>query len=148
MGKRIVALVFVGAMMATAVPSVAGAGIRLHKIAYDPPGPDYQNKKSQLRAEYIVVKNTDNRRRQLRGWVIKDRAGHTYRFPRYRIPARGYVRVHTGSGRDNRGDLFWDRSRFVWDNDGDKARLRNDGTTRDTCSYAGGESPNRPKICR
>jgi hypothetical protein len=38
-------------------PAAASAAIRIHKIRYDPPGPDYTSNK-QLRAEYIVITNT------------------------------------------------------------------------------------------
>ena len=73
--------------------------------------------------------------------------GHGFKFPRYRIPADGYVKVHTGSGQDGRGDLFWGLGNFVWNNDGDAAALRYQAKTRDQCSYAGGDSPNPPKAC-
>jgi hypothetical protein len=46
------------------------AAIKIFKIRYDPPGPDYRTN-SQLNAEYIVVHNTGTRKKQLRGWVIK-----------------------------------------------------------------------------
>lgn len=128
-------------------PAAASAAIRIHKIRYDPPGADYSSNR-QLRAEYIVVKNTGPRKRQLRGWVVRDKEGHRFRFPDYRIPAGGSVKIHTGSGRNQRGDLYWGLDNFVWNNDGDKATLRTrGGTTKDTCGYAGGESPNPPKYC-
>jgi len=75
----------------------AAAKVKIHKIRYDPPGADYTSD-NQLRAEYIVIRNTGNRRRQLRNWVVRDQDGHGFSFPRYRIPGRGYVKVHTGSG--------------------------------------------------
>jgi hypothetical protein len=134
------------AIAVVAFPAAAFGAIRIHKIRYDPPGADYQSN-SQLRAEYIVVKNTGGKARQLRGWVVKDRAGHRFRFPRYRIPSGGYVKIHTGSGRDRRGDLYWGSGNFIWNNDGDKAALRWKGRTRDTCRYPGGASPNPPKYC-
>jgi hypothetical protein len=127
-------------------PPQPSAAIRIHKIRYDPPGADYTSNK-QLRAEYIVVKNTGPKARQLRGWVIKDPEGHRFRFPRYRLPSGGYVKIHTGSGKNNRGDLYWRLDNFVWNNDGDKASLRWKGRTRDTCRYPGRESPNPPKYC-
>ncbi len=127
-------------------PAAASAAIRIHKIRYDPPGADYASD-SQLRAEYIVIRNTGNRRRQLRNWIVKDQDGHGFKFPRYRIPAGGYVKVHTGSGRNQRGHVYWGLDNFVWNNDGDGAALRYRAKTRDSCSYAGGESPNPPKSC-
>ena len=58
----------------------AVAKIKIHKIRYDPPGADYASD-SQLRAEYIVIRNTGNRRRQLQNWVVKDQDGHGFKFP-------------------------------------------------------------------
>jgi hypothetical protein len=80
-------------------PAAASAAIRIHKIRYDPSGADYTSNR-QLRAEYIVVKNTGSKARQLRGWVVKDPEGHRFRFPRYRLPSGGYAKIHTGSGRN------------------------------------------------
>jgi hypothetical protein len=51
--------------------------------------------------------------------VLRDKEGHRFRFPRCRIPAGGYVKVHTGSGKNQRGDLYWRLDNFVWNNDGD-----------------------------
>lgn len=127
-------------------PGAAFAAIRIHKIRYDPPGADYTSIR-QLHAEYTVIKNTGSSGRQLRGWIVKDKEGHRFRFPRYRIPAGGYVKIHSGSGNNRRGDLYWRLDNFVWNNDGDKASLRWKGRTRDTCRYPGGESPNPPKYC-
>lgn len=52
-------------------PAAASAAIRIHKIRYDPWGADYTSNK-QLRAEYIVVKNTGSKARQLRRWVVRE----------------------------------------------------------------------------
>jgi hypothetical protein len=54
---------------------------------------------------------------------VKDKEAHRFWFPRYRLPSGGYVKVHTGTGKDNRGDLYWDLDNFIWNNDGDKAPL-------------------------
>jgi hypothetical protein len=80
------ALVFI-----VALPSAGMAAIRITKIVYDPPGPDYRTKR-QLRREYVVIHNTSGKGKQLRGWVLRDRAGHRFTFPSYRIGPNGYVR--------------------------------------------------------
>jgi hypothetical protein len=73
--------------------------------------------------------------------VIKDRAGKRFRFPRYRIRGGGYVKVHTGRGRDRRGDLYWGSGNFIWNNDGDTATLRKrGGGTADRCGYSGSDA--------
>jgi hypothetical protein len=102
-------------------------------------GADYRNNQ-QLNAEYIVIKNTGNRAKQLKGWVVKDKANHRFIFPSYKIGPGGYVKIHTGKGNNRRGDLYWGSGNFVWNNDGDKAWVNTAGTTVDTCAYPGGGS--------
>jgi hypothetical protein len=144
---RVRPFAFVLAVVFALTASPAIAAIRITKIVYDPSGPDYRTKR-QLHREYVVIHNTSGKGRQLRGWVLRDRAGHRFTFPSYRIGPNGYVKVHTGKGRDRRGDVYWDSGNFIWNNDGDKAWVRTPGgTTTDTCTYAGGESPNPPKKC-
>ncbi|WP_407647037.1 lamin tail domain-containing protein [Actinacidiphila soli] len=47
-----------------------------------------------------------------------------------RLAGKQSVRVHTGTGRDTRHDLYQDRRTYVWNNDRDTATLRNnDGRT-------------------
>ncbi|MGW7433951.1 lamin tail domain-containing protein [Streptomyces sp. NPDC054861] len=66
----------------------------------------------------------------------QDDDGNRYRFGDIRLAGRATVRIHTGEGRDMRTDLFQDRRNYVWDNDRDKATLRNDyGRTIDTKSW-------------
>ncbi len=51
-------------------------------------------------------------------------------------------------GEATANDRYWGMSNFVWNNDGDKATLvKRSGRIADSCSYAGGESPNPPKYC-
>ena len=76
---RLIALLLAG-LLTVGVAGPAAAKIKIHKIRYDPPGADYASD-SQLRAEYIVIRNTGNRRRQLQNWVVKDQDGHGFKFP-------------------------------------------------------------------
>ncbi len=130
------------------VPANAVAAIRIKKIAFDPSGSDLGSS-SSLRREYIVLKNTGNRAKRLKGWKIKDQgADHTYKFGRFKLRAGRSVTIHTGRGADTRFDRYWDLDNYVWNNDGDKARLLSrGGKTADSCSYSGGSSPNSPKRC-
>ncbi len=56
------------------------------------------------------------------------------------------MKIHTGSGRDRRGHLYWDSGNFIWNNDGDKATLRAGGRKRDGCKYAGGPKPRPAEV--
>ncbi|MGW0771931.1 lamin tail domain-containing protein [Streptomyces sp. NPDC002676] len=59
-------------------------------------------------------------------WTLADEDGHTYSFHHVYLGGRSTVRVHTGTGRDTRTDLYQDRRNYVWDNHADTATLRND----------------------
>lgn len=71
------------------------------------------------------MKNTGRMAVNLRGWTLSDRSGNTYRFGNVWLNGHSQVRVHTGIGRDTRGDLYQDRRNYIWDNT-DTATLRND----------------------
>jgi len=82
------------------------------------------------------VTNTSRRAVNLQGWSLADRDGHTYRFRNVRLDGRSTVRVHTGTGRDTRHDVYQDRRAYIWNNDGDTATLRSsNGRTVDTKSW-------------
>ena len=147
MRGRLALAVVVGLIASMMFAGAAVARIRIQKIVYDPAGPDYTSQE-QLNDEIVVIHNTGNRARNLRRWKLVDTDGHRFVFPDINIGPDRYLRVHTGSGNNNPGDVYWDQGNFVWDNDGDTARLRNrDGDSVDQCSYSGGESPNPPKYC-
>lgn len=120
-------------------PAAAGARIKIQTIRYDPPGAD-SGSNSSLNQEWIALKNTGRRARQLRGWRIHDRGrSHVYRFRRFRLRPGAVVRVHTGRGSDTRRDLYWGLDYYVWNNDGDRATLlKRNGDVVDRCSYGGG----------
>ena len=131
----------IGALAATltlgfAVP--ANAAIQISKIQYDSPGTD-DGSNSSLNQEYVVIENTGSSAVRLDGWVLKDRAGHRYVFGSFRLRAARSVTIHTGTGNDDRNDLYQDSGAYIWNNDGDTAKLKDDtGDTVDTCRYAGG----------
>ena len=122
--------------MALAAP--AAAAIRISKIRYDPPGTD-TGTNSHLNKEFVVITNTGSRAVRLEGWVLKDRAGHRYRFGAFRLRPGKSVTIHTGRGTDDRDDLYWGSDDYIWNNDGDTATLKDaSGRTVDTCRYPGG----------
>ena len=64
-----------------------------------------------------------------------------YRFGRYRLGAGKTVTVHTGRGSSSARHRYWQQDWYVWNNDGDRARLKKpNGTTADRCSYSGAGS--------
>lgn len=51
------------------------------------------------------------------------------------------MKIHTGSGTDTARNLYGGRGRYVWNNTGDRAVLRNaNGTFVDRCAWTGSGS--------
>jgi hypothetical protein len=134
--KRLTATVLCGLAMLALVPA-APAAIKIAKIYFDSPGTD-TGSNSSLNAESIRLKNTGSTGRYLTGWTIRDASGHVYRFGTYRLRAGYTVTVHTGSGTNTRLNRYWRSDWYIWNNDGDTAKLKNRaGTLIDRCSYSG-----------
>ncbi|MEU3670830.1 lamin tail domain-containing protein [Streptomyces virginiae] len=129
---------------AAALPAAAHDGDRHHqqrprveisRVQADSPGREDRSNRS-LNAEWVEIRNTTRDSINLRGWTLRDSDGNRYRFDNVRIGSRATIRIHTGSGRDTRTDLFQDRRNYVWDNRSDTATLRDDrGRTVDTESW-------------
>ena len=125
------------ALVAVPVAS-AMATIKITKIQYDPPGDD-SGTNASLNREFVIIKNTGNSRVTLTEWTLRDSAGHVFTFGTFPLRGSGSVTIHTGSGNDDRNDLFQDSDEYIWNNDGDTATLRNDeGNRVDRCRYPGG----------
>lgn len=125
--------------MAMALP--ASAKVEIHRVVYDPPGADTRAN-SQLNKEMVVLRNTGAKTRRLGNWLIRDAAGHRYKLPAgFQLGPNRYVRVHTGKGTSHGNDLFWNSGWYVWNNNGDRATLKNAaGKVIDRCRYRGGGS--------
>lgn len=124
---------------AVADPDERVGAIRITRASYDSPGSDTGGNAS-LNAEWIAVKNSGSRARQLHGWTLRDTAGHVYRFPRYKLRPGRTVKVHTGDGSNSRRHLYWGQGWYVWNNDGDRATIRNrNGNLIDRCTWNGDE---------
>jgi hypothetical protein len=84
------------------------------------------------------LKNTGSSARSLSGWTVRDVANHVYRFGTFTLRAGYSVTVHTGSGSNNSSNRYWRSGWYIWNNDGDTARLKNgSGMLMDRCSYSG-----------
>ncbi|MEV4680130.1 lamin tail domain-containing protein [Streptomyces kurssanovii] len=144
--RRIAATVLAaGAVVsAVALPASAHDGDRRHRqdarveisaVQTGDRGRDHRSNRA-LNAEWVEITNNSRRPVNLDGWTLRDRDGNRYRFDDYRLAGRSTVRVHTGSGRDTRTDLYQDRRHSVWDERSDKATLRDHrGHTVDTESW-------------
>jgi hypothetical protein len=119
----------------------APATIYIYKVYYNPPGSD-TGSNSSLNAEYVVIRNGDDVSHSISGWTVRDAAGHVYKFGTLRLGAGKQAIIHTGKGTSYTTSasthLYWGRSRYVWNNTGDKVILRRaDGSLKDTCTYPG-----------
>ena len=120
-------------------PAAAASAVQITYVQYDSPGPDTRSNKS-LNAEWVRIRNFSSTKKTMSGWTLRDRAGHVYRFNTFALKPGKSVRIHTGKGANTAADRYWRRDRYVWNNRGDKAILRNRaGTTMGTCTWGDGD---------
>jgi hypothetical protein len=92
--------------------------------------------------EYVEVRNNSPGSQSFDGWQIVSVVGsQTYNFPNGVVLEVGQMlRVHSGPDAFNSppSNLFWTTA-YIWNNDGDKAELRDHlGALRDSFCYIGG----------
>jgi hypothetical protein len=138
MSKRLVllaALLGCLAPLLPASPALAAGSMKISKIHYFQTG-------TNLNTEYIVFKNTSSKSVQMKGWEIisaPSSDNQHYFFPSTKVAAGASVTLYTGSGANVSGRRYWGATTPRWDNDGDKAILKNaSGAKVDVCRYAGG----------
>ena len=109
---------------ATATPVVADGGttLRIAEIHADAAGDDREN----LNGEYVTFANAGDETLDLSGWTVSDEADHEYAFPDgTTIGPDETLTLHTGSGEDGDGDLYWGEGSPLWNNGGDTVIVRN-----------------------
>ena len=122
-------------LAALATPADAASPVLIGKTQYDSPGSDTRTQAS-LNAEYVTIKNTSTTARVLTGWTLRDASAHVFTFPTFTLPAGRSVIIHTGSGTNSAGHLYWRSGNYIWNNTGDTATLKtNAGTTVDSCRW-------------
>jgi hypothetical protein len=136
-GTVVVATAAAGMGVASAATAPAPT-IQLTKIYYNSPGSDTRTTAS-LNAEYVRLTNQTRATINLKGWTLRDAAGHTYTFGSYNLAAGKRVYVHTGKGTNGRPDAqhrYWGSGNYIWNNTGDTATLRNNaGKPAHTCKW-------------
>ncbi|WP_109510238.1 lamin tail domain-containing protein [Nocardioides speluncae] len=116
-------------------------GIRITRIAFDPPGNDLPVTNAKLNGEWIRITNHFHSARKITGWKVRDASGHVYKFGTLKLGAGKSVRLHTGRGTNTKADRYWRLDNYVWNNSGDTAVLKNAaGTVVDRCTYNGAGS--------
>ncbi|HEY2877235.1 lamin tail domain-containing protein [Nocardioides sp.] len=118
-----------------ASPALASGSVKITKIHYGQTG-------TNLDTEYIVFKNKSSSTVKLKGWRIVSAPStdhQFYVFPKFSLGAGKSVTLYTGKGTNTSSKLYWNSTTPKWNNDGDKAVLKNaPGKVVDTCRYAGG----------
>ncbi len=121
---------------ATATPtstptSTVESAVHISRIVYNPPGDD-------LAGELVELANDGQAAAQLEAWTLVDAAKtpNVYTFPAFELAPGSVVRVWVKPGVDAQGDLFWGRGQPVWNNDGDRAMVRDGaGVVVAECAY-------------
>ncbi|WP_228011077.1 lamin tail domain-containing protein [Nonomuraea phyllanthi] len=118
--------------------------VEIIKVFYDSPGSD-RGGNASLNGEYAVLRNTTRKSIQLERWILRDRTGYKYRFPRFTLRPGKTVTVRSGQGTDTRTTLYWGRKWYVWNNDGDRASLYRGSDLKkiDTCDWGRGGTSTR-----
>jgi len=119
------------------LPANASAGVKFTKIQYDSPGTD-TGSSSSLNAEWVKIKNTGKKAVNLKGWKLSDTASHVYTFGSLKLKAGKTVTVHTGSGSDSKKRVYQDSGAYIWNNDGDTAKLKKGNKLKDKCTWGDG----------
>ncbi|MEU7902861.1 lamin tail domain-containing protein [Actinoplanes sp. NPDC049118] len=124
-------------------PAPKAGDVQFSKIVYNSPGKDTGSNTS-LNAEYVRLLNKTKATINLKGWTIRDAAGHVYTVNTdQRVAAGKYVYLHTGKGTNGKPDSrhrYWNRTGYVWNNGGDTAYLRtSSGKSIDSCKWTSGK---------
>lgn len=131
--------------LVAAAPAQAAPAIVFTVARYDPPGKDVRDN-AHYNAEYVVIKNVSTTTKDLTGWTIRDESRHVYTFPKALLGAGKTITLHSGRGTDTARHRYWGYRIYVWNNDADKATLKNaSGKTIDTCRWT--PSSSSPKKC-
>ena len=119
------------------------AKVEIGSIDYNPPGWDVVDAD-----EHVLIVNKGDAAATLTGWTLRDARVHVrrpfvYTFPSFVLDAGREVKVWTGEGVDDAGNLHWGRESAVWNNDGDTAVLT-DATSHEISRYSYPPRPPRP----
>lgn len=122
------AVVLTASPGAAATPAVHFAGIQ-----YNAPGTDTSR---NVNGEYVKISNSGSRAVSVKGWSVRDAAGHKFTFPTYTIKAHDSLWLHSGKGTHTHRTFYWGSGWHIWNNTGDTATLRDShGKYHDSCRW-------------
>jgi hypothetical protein len=100
-------------------PSGPGGAPRLRMQVVQQSGED-------ARGEHVLITNDGEEPVRLEGFVLRDdapRRPNRLVLPAVTIPAGGSLKVWSGKGRSDAGNVYWGRRRPVWNDRADAATL-------------------------
>ncbi|MEU7855281.1 lamin tail domain-containing protein [Nonomuraea sp. NPDC049141] len=120
----------------TSAAQAATPAVQITKVYYDSPGSD-RGGNTSLNGEYVVLKNTTKKAINLEKWLLRDKTGHKYRFPKFTLKPGKSVTVRSGEGNDGTSTIFWQQKWYVWNNAGDVAGIYRGSDLKkiDSCSW-------------
>lgn len=119
----VIAATLFGAALIAPAAGATGSRMQITFIAYDSPGADNGSNYS-VNQEYVTISNTSGDRISVAGWHLYDRDGHAYTLPSISLAGHSKIRIHTGTDSNSDVDKYWGLAYYVWNNSGDRARLR------------------------
>ncbi|MFE4633945.1 lamin tail domain-containing protein [Streptomyces sp. NPDC056773] len=147
MRKRsvIAAVIATGTLAAlAATPAQAaesGYALKLRGVQYDAPGADSTHcTTGNTTGEYLTIKNySASATVNLKGYVVKDAAGHSFTFTaNHYLQPGDFVKLRGGKGTDSDANnvVYRGACDFLWNNDRDTAYLTTpSGKTADSHAY-------------
>jgi hypothetical protein len=72
-------------------------------------------------SEHVIIENPSYFSIDITGWLLRDRAGNKYKFPKFTLPRKKLftrenykLKVWTKKGEDTNTDLYWGKSEPIW----------------------------------
>lgn len=111
------ALMVVGTVLVNAAPRVSCEKVTISDLVCNPEGDD-------VAGEVVTIRNDSWRKIDLENWTLCDSGDHyCYAFGPISIDSRGELKLWTKSGTDMASDLYWNKTKSIWNDAGDTARL-------------------------
>lgn len=137
--SALAAVALLGAAPASATEY--SSALKIRGVQYDAPGTD-DNRCSggNTSQEYVTLKNYSRTSTiNLKGYLIKDAAGNSFRFTAsHSLQPGDYVRLRGGNGTDSDANnvVYRDNCNFMWNNSGDTIYLyKPSGPASDSHKY-------------
>jgi hypothetical protein len=117
------------------------SALKIKGIQYDAPGRDSNNcTTGNTDEEYLTIKNDASHTTvNLKGYVVKDAAGHKFTFTaNHYLEPGDYVKLRGGHGTDSdrKNVAYRNNCNFMWNNDKDTIHLyKPSGSGADSHSY-------------